>query len=520
MPTDDRQILVVGAAPAPALWTVPGNGQVQPKAIFAQIDGSGAGSAFFPVVKIVSDGGEVVCICPTNVTVAAGGSAVVSWFPHVAASESQGGSGGGPVESVSAGDTSIHVGYTDPANPTVTTGALDQIATLHPPAGDWSNASHKVTDLANGTAAQDAAAFGQIPTSLPPSGSAGGDLTGTYPNPTVRDVSILSAKGDLLVRGTSAPATRLPVGTDTFVLTADHTAANGVAWAAAPSASGITDLTSTGSTITVTNPTGPTTNVDLPASGVTAATYGDASHVGQVAVNAEGIITTASSVAIAITEAGLSLSDVTTDNVSTARHGFVPKAPNVVTQYLDGTGAFSVPGTTGGTGITTLLYDSGKLVADAASIDTGAGGISTSYTMIVIWVTVRTDDAGVTGTVNITLNNDGLGHYDVQEVSGINATAAAAAALGGTSWPFAVHGSGGGASYASIIKLEFPNYSDTTFFKTALSSLSRPDSTAANNKIAFDAFAYRSTTAISRFAIAASGAAKLKAGSRVVIYGQ
>jgi hypothetical protein len=43
------------------------------------------------------------------------------------------------------------------------------------------------------------------------------------------------------------------------------------------------------------------------------------------------------------TEADLSLSDITTNNVSTTKHGLAPKAPNDATQYLDGTGAYSVP---------------------------------------------------------------------------------------------------------------------------------------------------------------------------------
>lgn len=50
-----------------------------------------------------------------------------------------------------------------------------------------------------------------------------------------------------------------------------------------------------------------------------------------------------------ITERQLLLSDVTTNNVSTSAHGFVPKAPNDATKYLDGTGAFSTPA--GGSGI-------------------------------------------------------------------------------------------------------------------------------------------------------------------------
>lgn len=43
----------------------------------------------------------------------------------------------------------------------------------------------------------------------------------------------------------------------------------------------------------------------------------------------------------AVVEADITLADNTTNNVSTSKHGFVPKAPNDATKYLDGTGAWA-----------------------------------------------------------------------------------------------------------------------------------------------------------------------------------
>jgi len=72
-----------------------------------------------------------------------------------------------------------------------------------------------------------------------------------------------------------------------------------------------------------------------------------------------------------ITEANISLSDLLTDDVTIARHGFAPKLPNDATKFLNGVGGYTVPtllgtvvqsarlqsdvSTAGGTYITSLL---------------------------------------------------------------------------------------------------------------------------------------------------------------------
>jgi hypothetical protein len=46
-------------------------------------------------------------------------------------------------------------------------------------------------------------------------------------------------------------------------------------------------------------------------------------------------------------ESDLSLTDITTNDVSITRHGLAPKAPNDATKFLNGTGAYSVPSGSG-----------------------------------------------------------------------------------------------------------------------------------------------------------------------------
>jgi len=68
------------------------------------------------------------------------------------------------------------------------------------------------------------------------------------------------------------------------------------------------------------------------------------------------------------TDALISISDITTNNVSTTKHGFVPKAPNDATKYLDGTGTWSTPAGGGSGGIT---WNTASGTTQAASVNNG-----------------------------------------------------------------------------------------------------------------------------------------------------
>lgn len=56
----------------------------------------------------------------------------------------------------------------------------------------------------------------------------------------------------------------------------------------------------------------------------------------------------------AVKDSDLATTDVTSNNVTIAKHGFAPKLPNDATKYLDGTGAYTVPGGGGGGGLPTF----------------------------------------------------------------------------------------------------------------------------------------------------------------------
>ena len=79
--------------------------------------------------------------------------------------------------------------------------------------------------------------------------------------PGVVQKDIVDAKGDIIAATAADAVSRLAVGSNTYVLTADSTAATGLAWAA-PTTGDITGLTA-GTNIDITAATGPVPTVNL-----------------------------------------------------------------------------------------------------------------------------------------------------------------------------------------------------------------------------------------------------------------
>lgn len=84
----DLPIVIPNTSAAPKDYTLSGGQELQLKTVRALIDGSGAATAFLPTLQLLDPNGHVMWEGATSTTVAAGGSADVSWFPGLGATGS------------------------------------------------------------------------------------------------------------------------------------------------------------------------------------------------------------------------------------------------------------------------------------------------------------------------------------------------------------------------------------------------------------------------------------------------
>lgn len=115
-----------------------------------------------------------------------------------------------------------------------------------------------------------------------------------------------------------------------------------------------------------------------------------------------------------IVEGDLSLTNITTNDASTSKHGFMKKLPNDATKFYDGTGAFSTPSSGG--------YSSGIITRDPSATDgavTTAHGLGTTPKRIKItmdWGTFSNANAGKhsysSGVYDGTTNNSIVNYFD------------------------------------------------------------------------------------------------------------
>lgn len=120
------------------------------------------------------------------------------------------------------------------------------------------------------------------------------------------------------------------------------------------------------------------------------------------------------------TDATLATSDITTNNATTSKHGFLKKLSNVATEYMDGTGNFSVPAS----GWTKL----GESTALGTETSLSLTGLTAREKLFII-----VDIIGVSAAVvpALRFNNDSGVNYDVMVVAeGINR----GGAVGQTRW--------------------------------------------------------------------------------------
>lgn len=81
----DVAIRAQASAAIPRDYQIPGAQELLPKSVAAHLDGTSTTGVWYPCLQVVDPGGNIMFSAISSTSVAAGASADVSWFPHVAA---------------------------------------------------------------------------------------------------------------------------------------------------------------------------------------------------------------------------------------------------------------------------------------------------------------------------------------------------------------------------------------------------------------------------------------------------